>query len=676
MRVEAVELDSFRLVDVLRLHRAHTSTLGFMPEGAFRACAGRGTLLIAAAPSDETAGYAFYELPRREIALRHLCVAPDHIGHGVARRLVDEIEQRHPDRLGIILRCRNDYPAAKMWPKLDFEPLAERPGRSIAGHPLTVWWRDFGHPTLLTPVERTSDRPRVALDTDVFLDLSLGSERAGESAYLAADWLQDLVEIVVTKEIAIEINNGDNPDVRARHRRFQGRFPRCDTTRDEWEPIAANLRDAINTTGRTIGDHDERDIRHVARAAAGGAHYFVTRDGRLVSRLGPLAIEHGIEVRTPAELIARVSFDANPYAPVQLEHTSFQLSAASNHPIDELARRFLNTAAGERIRDLRRRLSEVYADSNAKAYVITDAAGQPAAMIARTTAGHALEVPLLRVAGPMASTISRHVAYLQRHHAVTIGQPSVRVTDRHLSQPLPEALTAEGFTPAGDGWIAAPRAGCSLASQVPHALSGPGGTPEVVPKGILRDLERGRVAPSIADDLERRHSPLKVIGVGIRTYLVPIKPGWAASLFDKGLSEQTLFPRADALGMSREHVYYSGSRHKPRLPARILWYVSGDQCVRAVSRIDEAVVDRPRTLHRRYQHLGVWQLHDVEQAATRGKAMALRFSDTELLPEPVPLPELRAMATGLCHTLFLQSIHEVPERLFVAIYERGRHGSH
>src|SRR5262249_14594300 len=134
--------------------------------------------------------------------------------------------------------------------------------------------------------------------------------------------------------------------------------------------------------------------------------------------------------------------------------------------------------------------------------------------------------------------------------------------------------------------------------------------------------------------------------------------------------------RADALGMSREHVYYSGSRQRPRLPARILWYVSGDRCVRAVSRVDEVVVERPRTLHRRYQHLGVWQLHDIEQAATRGKAMALRFSDTELLPEPVPLTEFKAMATAHCHTLFLQSIHEVPEHLFVAVYERGRHGPH
>lgn len=675
MRVEAVEIDSPRLADVLQLHRAHTNTLGFMPAGAFRACAERGTLLVAIGPGGATAGYAFYDLPRREIALRHLCVAPDYLGQGVARRLVDEIEARHSDRLGIVLRCRNDYPAAKMWPRLDFEPLIERRGRSLAGYPLTVWWRDFGHPTLLTPVEHSGDRPRVALDTDVFLDLSLGGERAEASAYLAADWLQDLVELVVTKEIAIEVNNSDDADLRDRHRRFQGRFPRCDTTRDVWQPIEARLRDAI-TTGRAIGEHDERDIRHVARAAAGGAQYFVTRDDRLVSRLGPLAIEHGIEVLTPAELIARVSFDANPYAPVQLEHTRFQLCAASQVPIDELARRFLNTATGERIRDLRRRLSEAYADSNAEAYVITDADEQTVAMIARTTGGHAVEVLLLRVAGPMASTISRHVSYLQRHDALTLGKPIVRVTDRHLSAPLPEALTAEGFTPVDHVWVAAPRAGCLLASQVPRALSGPGGALDLVPAEVRRDLQRGRVAPSIADDLERRHSPLRVIGVGVRTYLVPIKPGWAASLFDKGLSEQTLFPRADALGMSREHVYYSGSHNKPRLPARILWYVSGHRCVRAVSRVDEAVVDRPRTLHRRYQHLGVWELRDVAQAATRGKAMALRFSDTELLPVPVPLAELKDMATGFCHTLFLQSIHEVPEQLFVAVYERGTHGFH
>jgi len=83
--VEVVVVDPDRLVDVLRLYREHSQTLGFMPSGAFEQRADRGTLLVAIAEDGTTCGYVLYDLPKRHITVRHLCV--DHRISPVGRRV-------------------------------------------------------------------------------------------------------------------------------------------------------------------------------------------------------------------------------------------------------------------------------------------------------------------------------------------------------------------------------------------------------------------------------------------------------------------------------------------------------------------------------------------------------------------------------------------------------------
>ena len=73
-------------------------------------------------------GYVLYDLPEHHIAIRHLCVRGNGRGKGTARRLVEALVDRHPERHGILLSCRNDFPAAGLWPGLDFEPVREVPG--------------------------------------------------------------------------------------------------------------------------------------------------------------------------------------------------------------------------------------------------------------------------------------------------------------------------------------------------------------------------------------------------------------------------------------------------------------------------------------------------------------------------------------------------------------------
>lgn len=116
---------------------------GRHPRGRLRA--GQG--LIECGCQEDGVGHALL-VPRQEVRLAHLCVAPGWNGHEVAQRLVEEITRRHPDRRGIKLNCRRDYGLNGSWEKLGFVPLRDRPGRGSDRAVLTTWWKDHGLPDL------------------------------------------------------------------------------------------------------------------------------------------------------------------------------------------------------------------------------------------------------------------------------------------------------------------------------------------------------------------------------------------------------------------------------------------------------------------------------------------------------------------------------------------------
>jgi ribosomal protein S18 acetylase RimI-like enzyme len=110
---------SEEMARVLTMHRAEKNWLGFLPDAGFADRAAAGTLLVASF-SDTPLAYVLYDLPGTWVKIVHLCVSPEAKGVGLARALVDELSVRHPGCDGITLSCRRSFPAAKLWPKLDF----------------------------------------------------------------------------------------------------------------------------------------------------------------------------------------------------------------------------------------------------------------------------------------------------------------------------------------------------------------------------------------------------------------------------------------------------------------------------------------------------------------------------------------------------------------------------
>lgn len=672
--VEPVAPGSQQLKAVIGLHRRNSGTLGFVPFAGFDERAERGTL-IACLDTDAVVGYALYDLPEEHIALRHLCVDEGHRRKGVARELVDFIRSRHGERRGIRLRCRRDYPAAHLWPHLDFAPVVDLPGHSQAGHLLTTWWLDFGHPNLFSYLAEESSRLKVAVDADVFYDLFEDRPGCEESRGLLNGAVTDQIDLCATKELSQEINNHSSGEIRAQRWRQAQMLTAIDSPEPEWREAERKLLDWH--VGVSLSGHDTADVRHIARAASAGAQVFVTRDEELIGRWAEVAKrELALDVLTPAHLIQRLFQEAQQYAPVAIENTVLTRRLLAPDEIDAAVAVFLNSADGERGSSLKRRLRRLLADPAEWSAEVVASGDQLLALVVHHATSRALEAAVLRAVGSDALTIARHVVHGLRERAVSKDLRGVVVTDPEPPGPVRAALVDESFVWTGSDWVSVCVSLTGPASALAEELGAVASEwpDETGLRLATARLQQGAVEHMIVAELERRFWPMKITDQDLPTFVVPIEAVFAEKLFDTELSAQTLYPRPSLLGLSCEHIYYRSPRPSVlTAPARILWYImeergrAGTKAIRACSRLEEVQLDHPKTLYRRFRHLGVWGEREVVAVAKRGRAMALRFTDTEPFDNPVPLAAVRR----LCPKLVLQGPSRVSEHVFDTIYRRG-----
>lgn len=657
--------DEQRLAEVIELADANKRWLGFMSRGAFEEEAQRLRILVAVSDR-KLAGYALFGLPDQRVRLAHLCVSEAARGKHVALRLVDALSRLYADRLGISLRCRRDYPAHDMWPKLGFSAVGNRPGRSAAGHELTSWWRDHGHPTLFKDLV-PHDRMIVALDTNVFRDIHESNRsRSHEAKGLTADWLESELELAVTATLTSELNNITDPDTRRIMLGHLIGYQVLQSSTDEVSALQLALLRNVNEDELSRDVSLRQDVRLLAEAAAGGASVFVTRDTHAADVLAT-AVKGAadIEVLTPTELLVSLdeTRDAANYSPRALFETGFSLAEVTSGNERALAA-FINHAAGETrsaflgvVRDLALEVGRTTSRQ-----VLTGPEGRLRAAMFTRRQQEVLEVPLLRVAGRVLSpTITTQMIHLLRVAARKLGHRIVRVTDDYISRELRLALLEQGFTQTLDKNLET-----------------------LVVDGVLRWQDAARLIPSepppipierltagMAAALERRYWPLKISDAPMPCFMVPITPGPADLLFGKNPS---LFHRDARLGLSRRHVYYrSPPPSRLRGPARLAWYESGPRGrgVIATSTLERVVLDSPQTLYARFQKLGVWPLDLIAAAAHGGVAAAMVFRDTELFTKPVALSRLRTIAPDKRLEPLMTARSITPEHFFT-LYAEGR----
>lgn len=696
MEIVTIDENSPHLEEVIDLAQANSATLGFLPRGAFINYAANDQILVALDDKESVLGYLLYAINRKSVFVYivHLCVERFSRRKGIAEALFNELKRVTRDTYrGIRVRCRRDYDASTLWPKLGFRVTGEIPGRSKHGTKLTIWWFDHGHQTLFTYADeqRTHLKLKVAIDANVFYDLDESSTpKNEESQSLLADWLEENVELCLTSEIFNEINR--NPDERARKRKwaFADTFVILSSSDDEFQKVSEEIRDFFP---KEMSESDASDLRHLARAIAADVQFFVTRDGPLLQKAEQIYDEFRIRIIRPSDLI--IYQDAlmreSEYQPARLAGSMLKIERVHSERSFFLEEIFL-APKSESKAEFRRRIQVCLADPRTFEVRIVKSAEQPLALIVYGRQNQReLEIPMLRIVqNSLSATLARYLVLQTILFSSGEERILATVSDTHLSNDIIDALQESGFVFVGNVWMKASLTGVeSVEELASRLLSLCNHLPQANQyfREMADILQMAYTANNAQALLKAERSlwPAKILDIDIPTFIVPIRPVWAMNLFDRNIALQDLFGAEPSLILNGENVYYRASRPKVlTAPARILWYVSqgrsrrkyqGIMSIRACSYLDEIVVDKPKALYSRFRRLGIYQWEDLFRVAKRDvdqEIMAFRFSNTEMFRAPVHKDVLQRIweeeAGGNFH---IQGPISIPKERFFRLYEMG-----
>ncbi|MCX4628512.1 GNAT family N-acetyltransferase [Streptomyces sp. NBC_01443] len=663
---------------VVALGDRYTKRLGLLTPPAYRKAAEDGGLLVAL-EGEEVVGYTLFGLPKRSqhVRLAHLCVAEEHREKGIARLLIQAIRERHAQRLGIRARCRRDYGLSGMWTKLGFVPRGEGLGRGRDQETLDTWWLDLGHQDLFA--EAQSDALLVVtVDHSVFAGLRGGGtgRAVEESRALEAGWLSDLIELAYTPQL---LHNVRDVEDRAERQRQRAGLAGVRQITPDSDGVAARHEELLAALAKNspdvVLDADTRSrLRYVAETSCAGLQVLVTRDPAL-AQLADVAWDIArVKVVAPSVVTLHVDElrQAQVYRPADLLGTAFSAAEVAPGNEAELVA-FFNQAGGDQGSAFEDRLKGFVTDAVLwRRELLRDGEGHPVALYVWALDGRTLTVPLLRTAShALEESLARQLLFMLKRLGRERGAQVVRITDPFPSPAAGAAAGADGFAEHEGGLTALLIDVSGSADAVSRAAG------EISSRlGLTAPVLHEGLSAEVASVAERSWWPAKITDSELRSFSVPIEPRWSAELFD---FPTTLVPRDEVLGISREHVYYRSSGHRNEsVPARLLWYVSKGsqgqqgQVVIGCSRLDEVLIDEPDALFSQFEHLGVYGRDQVREAAdSSGRAMALRFSDTELFPVPVTLGRLNLLAQNLGLPLSLISLTKISNALFQAVYEEG-----
>ena len=669
LKVEFLRLTSDDLDAVDDLMKRNSRTLGFLPTEALIDYLHKGRILGAKIEGERLAGYLLYAPSQSRFRIVQLCVSQGFRGCGIASRLLEELKGVATTQSAITLSCRRDFPAHHMWPKLGFVSIGEKRGRSVAGHPLTLW-----HLTLnpanqialgLFQAQTTDETVDVIIDAQVFYDLSNpDSDELERSKALLSDFLVDSLNLWTTDELLNEIDRSDDPEQRRAGRDRIQQFPHVTYSPRLFNNFYGLLRAIL--PDRTPSQLS--DIRHLAKAASSDVNVFVTRDQPLLRKAQDIADLTNLRVLSPTELIIELHelLEGQSYGPdrvsgLRLGWYRFTARDHASLPVDS----FLNEGEGQR--QLKEVLDRYLERPNDYQCELLKAEGNDVAIrITHMTAKGAVTIPWARVARTadrslfgrflIADTVAKAVD--KNHDIVEFGLSG-------LTPSLIPDLMEMGFTRCEDAFTKFCFSRCldrKDALQEIATLS-----PQLgVSFDDVSDLELERYCAPVSLNADQNY------------FLVPIQPGYALSLIDRQLSSGDMFGGDPSVLLRWGNVYYRKAATAQKIlkaPGRILWYVSRSQKqIVAVSHLDEVAVDTAKELLRRFKKFGIlgWEeLYQMCDGDTSMELMALRFSHTFVFRRRIPLNAVRAVYQEDAGGLTVQGPTRMTASRFQKLFQLG-----
>ena len=683
---ETIGLGSPHLARVKEMGRASKATVGFLPDGAFDEYAARKLIVVAVEiATAKCVGYLLYRISQNRATVVHLCIDTFFRRRGIARGLFHHLRDITGHLTGILVKYRRDFPDDAMWPRLGFTAVHGAAGRSQEGHELTFWWYDHGHPTLFSSVA-TEDAVMVVIDMNVFIDLyGRRSSEGEESDCLRANWLPR-IELCITDEVLNEIERNDDRDERRRLRQAASKLRHLPASPKRYDLSLSKVQALFPDPAKPS---DEADVRHIARAVAADAEFFVTRDQSLLDKSDEVSQQFDVSILRPTDFILRLDeiTAARRYHPRRLAGTLLALQRVRSGEESKLSDQFRSSERGERRADFLRALRACLADPQKnECRVIREQNNEPLGLVGLTLADRSsVDVPLFRVQrGSMLNTLARHLVFQLLTEVAKRKREFLFVSDPCVTADICQVLRQEPFVEGPNGWL---KVVCrfvggleGFASRIRRSLAQlPADYKAQLPSDF--SLLRTEHYQESVVELERLFWPAKITDSSMPCFIVPIRPIWAQHLFDEGLASQTLFGARLTPALLRECVYYRAKSAHGGLtaaPARILWYVSKDPRVqgsgeiRAYSNLERVTIGPAAELYRASRRYGIYEWPEILRLAganPSAEIMTLHFRDTELLSAPVPWgPQLQEI---LGRSAPIQSPTRIDEHMFARIYGHG-----
>ena len=642
------------------------STLGFLPHAALEDYLKKKGVLGAKAQDGGLVGYVMFASNRDRFRIAQLCVSEAYRGQGIARQLLDAMEAIVSTQKVIMLRCRNDFAAHGMWPKLGFVPISESPGRSREGHLLTLWRLQLAPDDQLElfRANLSDDVLDVVIDAQIFFDFdSPDSDVAQPSKAMISDVFVDLVNLWFTDELLSEINRSRSATERHEARTRCGQFLEVKHHPRLVDGFVTKLKQIL--PDRTASQLS--DIMHLAKTAASDIDVFVTRDGPLLSKAAQLHEAVNLQVISPTALIVKLRelSETQPYVADYVSGPGLAWRRLSSAELLAFPfYRFLHH--GEIPRELEMKVGSFLSDASGSEVEVLWSGDEPIVLrgLAYGSPG-ALTVSLCRVATSVRSSSMRRFPIADAiNRTVVNGLEVVKVEDATVSIDMLPDLLEMGFTRCDGGFIR---------FCLAHYLD----------QGTALSRVAG-LAPNCAGnyenmsrlELERCCSPL-ISDVEQNFFLISIRPSYARNLVDRRLSSSDMFGGDPEVLLRWGNVYYRAATYHKMLtaPGRILWYVSGDSKeIAAVSHLDEVVIDKPKELFKRFRRYGTFEWRHLYQTCggdTSKMVMALLFSHTFPLRRRVPLGEIWKVFDGDGVSRMLQSPRRLQSGTFRRLFKLG-----
>ena len=666
MTIAISKLTSADLSAVDGLMKRHSATIGFLADVVLKDHLSNECVLGAKTQEGQLVGYLLYAAYPERFRIAHLCVSEEFRGQGIAKELIESLKTSATSQRVIKLNCRNDFPAHSMWPKLGFVPVSEKRGRSREGHLLTSWRLILAHDDQLALFRAniSDEILDIAIDAQIFFDFDeLDSDNTLPSKALLSDSFIDSVNICFTDELLTEISRNHDADRRRSARTRTGQF-----TELQHDPLLVDgLMQSLAQILPSSTESQVSDIKHLAKTASSDVSIFVTKDRALLKKADQIAGLTHLQVLSPTEVIMRLrelSMEQE-YTPDRVAGFGLEWRRIGSHEFATFPfRRFLDQH--ERLSQLKERVESFLVDASHHELEVLYLENDPVVLRVLTyTSPRALTISLGRVAASRdRSLFGRFLISDVVYKALRMGLDLVRVESTALPPGLLQGLSEMGFTRSKDGFVRfcltqyLDREG--MLSKVAERC------PECVAMyRNMTDLE-----------LERSFSPL-ISAVDQNCFVIPIRPGYAISLFDRQRSANDLFGGNPNVLLRWSNVYYrTASFHRMlRGPGRILWYVSGDpKEIVGISHLDEVVTAAPKELYRRFVKYGTLEWRDLYRMCggdVSKELMALRFSHTFPLRERVSLEKLWAAFDEDDVGRSLRAPRKIPLQTFRRLFQLG-----